>query len=377
MRLIIFSSNHCNLTCPYCAVAVNKNEASSLTFDQVQMGVDSFLKRYPDREHKMVFLGGEPMMYHKELKKIVKYMRSRRPGGIPGVDIFTNGTLMTQDKVDELEALGVDIYLSLDGRKAVNDENRYYYKQKGSVFDKVMGNLSQIRWKNKRVNSVVHANSVKSLVGNVHLFYKLGFQEINFQPDLYEVWSEPKLKVLAQTLREFAYYYEKIFKTEERIFVVPVLHFILERLVKREEEERWWETPEDVVLGRDGYFYPCPTSSTFHPKDVKAYRIGSVEEGIDWKKWDVFKKRVTDYIKKEGYFYADFYHTPEEMFLYGEASSLGVDQVFKNENRVSEVFRLEFSKMAERMKKDARFRKIYIDRDFSLEDMAEMVGAGA
>jgi hypothetical protein len=110
---------------------------------------------------------------------------------------------------------------------------------------------------------------------------------------------------------------------------------------------------------------------------VKAYRIGSVEEGIDWKKWDIFKKRVTDYIKKEGYFYADFYHTPEEMFLYGEASALGVEQVFKNENRVSEVFRQEFSRMAERMKKDARFRKIYIDRDFSLEDMAEMVGAGA
>jgi hypothetical protein len=65
------------------------------------------------------------------------------------------------------------------------------------------------------------------------------------------------------------------------------------------------------------------------------------------------------------------------MFLYGEASSLGVGEVFKNENRVSEVFRREFSRMAERMKKDARFRKIYIDRDFSLEDMAEMVGAAA
>src|SRR6185312_5011240 len=366
MRLIIFSSNHCNLTCPYCAVAVNKNTASSLTFEQQRRGVDAFLKKYPGREHKVVFLGGEPMMYHKELKRLVRHLRTKRPGGIPGVDIFTNGTLMTQEKVDELEELGIDIYLSLDGRKEINDEHRFYYRQKGSVFDTVMKNLASVQWKNKRVNSVVHAKTVRSLVGNTHLFYKLGFQEINFQPDLYEVWNEPKLKVLAQTLREFAYYYEKIFKTEERIFVVPVLHFILERLVKRPDEERWWEIPEDVVLGRDGNYYPCPTSSTFHPKDIVAYRIGSVETGINWRKWDAFKKRVTDYIKAEGYFYADFYHTPEEMFLYGEASSLGVGEVFRNENRVSEVFRKEFSRLADRLGNDPRFRKIYIDRNFSL-----------
>jgi sulfatase maturation enzyme AslB (radical SAM superfamily) len=375
MRLIIFSSNHCNLTCPYCAVAVNKFDASSLSFAQVSRGVDCFLERYPGRENKVVFLGGEPMMYHKELKKVVKHLRLRRPGGQPGVDIFTNGTLMTQEKVDELEALGVDIYLSLDGRKEVNDENRFYYRKEGSVFDKVMANLAAIQWKNKRVNSVLHAKSVRSLVGNVHLFYRLGFQEINFQPDLYEVWSEARLKVRAQTLREFAYYYSKIFEKEKRIFVVPVMHFILERLVKKPSEARWWEEPEDVVLGRDGNYYPCPTSSTFHPKDVAAYKIGSVDGGIEWEKWHAFKKRVTDYIHANGYLYADFYHTPEEMFLYGEAGKLGVDAVFRNENRVSEVFREEFSRLAEKMKGDARFKRIYLDRDFSLEEMAEMVGA--
>jgi len=375
MRFIIFSSNLCNMTCPYCAVAVNKNEASSLSFKDQCRGVDSFLKKYPDRDHKVVFLGGEPMIYFKELKQIIAYIASRRPGGIPGVDIFTNGTLMTQDKVDELERMGVDVYLSLDGRKQINDEHRYFYRQKGSVFDKVMENLASINWKNKRVNSVVHDKTVKSLIGNTHMFYCLGFQEINFQPDLYEVWTESRLKVLAATLREFSYYYKNIFKKEKRIFVVPVIHFVLERMVKKDWEERWWETPEDVVLGRDGYFYPCPTSSTFHPKDVVKYRIGHVSTGIEWKKWHAFKKRVTDYITANGFHHADFYHTPEEMFLYGEAGPLGVAEVFKNENRVSEVFRIEFSRLASEMKEDSRFRKIYLDRNFTLEEMTEMVGA--
>jgi sulfatase maturation enzyme AslB (radical SAM superfamily) len=368
MRLIVFSSNNCNLVCPYCAVAVNKFDPSGLNFEQVKRGVDYFLEKYPGRDDKVVFLGGEPMLYHRELARVARYLGQRRPGGAPGLDIFTNGTLMTQAKVDELESLGVEIYLSLDGEREVNDKNRFFASGKGSVYDTVMRNLARVRWRERRVNSVVHAESAKSLVPNTHMFYKLGFQEINFQPDLYEVWSEEGLRLLASTLREFGYYYEMILRKQRRIFVVPVLHFVLERM-NQSRSAPWWEIPEDVVLGRDGNFYPCPTSSTFHPHDVRAYRIGSLKTGISWRKWEQFKKRVTDYIDRNGLRGADFYHTPEEMFLYGEAGKLGVDAVFKNENRVSEVFRVEFERLARHLSKEPRFRKIYIDRDFHLSDL--------
>ena len=43
MRFIIFSSILCNMTCPYCAVAVNKHDASSLPYKDVKAGIDAFL----------------------------------------------------------------------------------------------------------------------------------------------------------------------------------------------------------------------------------------------------------------------------------------------------------------------------------------------
>lgn len=374
MRLCIFSSNLCNLTCPYCAVAVNKFDASALSFADVRRGIDFFMERFPTRENKVIFLGGEPFMYLEELKRAIAHIASRRPGGLPGVDVFTNGTLMTPKGVAELEDLGADIYLSLDGRKDVNDSHRYFHKRPGSVFDKVMLNLSRVRWHNKRVNSVVHADSVESLVGNVHLFYKLGFKEINFQPDLYEFWTDGGLAKLRASLRQFGHYYQRVLDAERDVFIVPIIHFILERLVKRPTERRWWREPEDVVLGRDRRFYPCPTASTFHPKDVRAYRIGHVRSGIRWPLWRRFKQRVVRYIEKRGYEYADFYHTPEEMFLYGEAGPHGVDAVFDNENRVSQAFKDEFGRLALRLERHKRFREIYLDRTYSWEELA---GAGA
>ena len=239
MRFVIFSTNRCNLTCHYCAVAVNKFHASSLTPEQVCRGVDLFLKRYPEREHKVIFLGGEPFIYFDELRTVIKHLQRARPGGAPGVDIFTNGTLMDQDKVRWLEDNGVDLYLSLDGRRETNDAHRLFHRRPGnSVFDKVMENLATVEWRLKRVNMVLHERTAKSLVGNVHFFHKLGFQEINFQPDIYEVWDDAQLKVLARTLREFGYYYGQAFRSGRQVFQVPVLYFVLERLVKRAGEAR-------------------------------------------------------------------------------------------------------------------------------------------
>ena len=113
----------CNLNCIHCyARAVERSHEKELTHDQ---GLALIEDLADFGVPVMLFSGGEPLM-RPDLVDLASYAVKK---GMRAV-ISTNGTLITQEKAEELKHIGLSyVGVSLDGMEAINDRFR---KKKGS-----------------------------------------------------------------------------------------------------------------------------------------------------------------------------------------------------------------------------------------------------
>lgn len=120
----------CNLKCIHCyAHAVGRSRETELTTEQAKTMVD-------DLAHfgvpVLLFSGGEPLM-RPDLVELARYAVSK---GMRAV-ISTNGTLITQEKAEELKRVGLSyVGVSLDGMESINDQFR---GKKGAFRDAIEG----------------------------------------------------------------------------------------------------------------------------------------------------------------------------------------------------------------------------------------------
>jgi|GEM_PF-209618 len=116
-RLLIQVGFACNYSCAYCSQAtvtggVSGNPADVARFmamlEHVQLG------DFNDGEGVTAELwGGEPLVYWKTLKPLVEALRTKFPA--LKFSMVTNGSLLTPEKVDFIEAMDISVALSHDG----------------------------------------------------------------------------------------------------------------------------------------------------------------------------------------------------------------------------------------------------------------------
>ncbi len=141
----IFTTNYCNLACPYCFEKGLTNK--SHMDEHVQSQVNRWLiRRIIMQEPKNVhleFFGGEPLMNMAAIKKIgeaIKNICTWKNINYT-VGITTNGVLLTPDIVDQLCDIGLTrVKVTLDGYQEEHDKRRCYANGKGS-FQKIIKNL--------------------------------------------------------------------------------------------------------------------------------------------------------------------------------------------------------------------------------------------
>ena len=115
-------TNRCNLMCKHCYAESNSRKPSEdLPLDTVKNVVDQL----SDLGCVIIALaGGEPLM-RKDLPQIIEYIKNK------GIDVFlnTNGTLLTENKINELKNAGLSqVEISLDGFEQEHD----FIRGKGS-----------------------------------------------------------------------------------------------------------------------------------------------------------------------------------------------------------------------------------------------------
>lgn len=284
-HLAVYLSDSCNLSCSYCYVAVNQKTPARLSFEQVRAAVDEFCDAVPSPDRKVTFLGGEPMLDWKLFSQCARYAR-RRGGCDIVLQTFTNGTLLTPERVAFLEEVGVHCTISLDGKKGDNDLNRVYHSapwKNRSVYDDVLARLEPLAKSNLGVSLVFTSATVDRLLSNIDSFQKMGFGRITFNPELYEDWPQDKLAVMRKALSGLARWYKALLDSGIRPPQIQILFAVMENLESNKLGERWWHQCHNMVLGPDGRYYSCDKALSYPIGQATGLRAGGVEEGLDWK----------------------------------------------------------------------------------------------
>lgn len=130
-------SHDCNLKCKYCFASQGDfgGEKSHMSFEVGKKSLDYLVENSKGRRNLEVdFFGGEPLMNFEVVKQLVEYgnkIAAEKDKNFR-FTITTNGVLLDDDKIKYINENMHNVVLSLDGRKAVNDEMRPTINDKGS-----------------------------------------------------------------------------------------------------------------------------------------------------------------------------------------------------------------------------------------------------
>ena len=145
-------SGICNFVCPYCYLTYRK-DGKTVEANSIQRFI-KFLNKYiiqnNIKEINIVYYGGEPLLAFDELLNLhnkLAEIKSQYENLQIHELIITNGSLLTDDKIDKLIEASklnpIKIQITLDGTKEVMDKRRPLAKG-GSSFDLVYNNFIKL-----------------------------------------------------------------------------------------------------------------------------------------------------------------------------------------------------------------------------------------
>lgn len=293
-------SAECNLSCTYCFKKERDNK--NLTFKESKNFIDMIIAEFPNAGKFIVDPtgSGEPLLNTGLLEKIADYCKIKsneiKREVLPM--LVTNGTLLTEEKVDILQKSGYIFGVSIDGNKKANDAYRKDYSGNG-VYKKVIKNVINIKHKQYIGAAVTltdkNTDLVKTLKHLIKYFPTIsikpvrskkgegGIHEYNIE-EIKESYTKLFDFLLKETLQGNLEYIGSLLNGDD-YFGKFILRVILNLKVL---------TRCDAGLGRfslsaDGKIYVCPGGV-----DILELVVGTLEKGIDKTKSNEFWKTLTE-----------------------------------------------------------------------------------
>lgn len=190
-------TEQCNLACKYCFLG-NNDSARRCNFKKGNMPIDTAekalqfflreLKKHPDQENlepAIIFYGGEPLINFEALEyvasRINELKKSEKCLEKIHMNVVTNGTLLTKERLLKMSKLGVGIGISIDGCNEKANEMRVDTSGK-PIFDKIISVLDTAKENNVAISFSVTLTeeSLKSKEGILDLIKKYNIKGFGF-----------------------------------------------------------------------------------------------------------------------------------------------------------------------------------------------------
>lgn len=323
-------TSSCNLRCVYCwndhgkysnrrFLEKQTGKLSSNIKDE-HMPVETALKavdilvgaRGKDNDLVVDFYGGEPLLNIKTLMATVDYCRKNQSkwGVTFHFLLATNGTFLTPDVAEALVGKGVQVAVSIDGPKAVHDNNRPLINRNGS-FDIIAGNLKKMP--RSIMKRLVGRTTVTPFFSDMVKLYEnlkgLGFERIEIfesedachkispQQKSNFFSTEENYKLLCKTYEKLALrYIDDVISGGLNYSKTFFNRFfkLMQRLYYNHEVSGGCPAAKgQIAVSIDGKIYPCTSFL-----GVDEFELGDVESGIDSGKFQAFIEKIN---KRFGY----------------------------------------------------------------------------
>lgn len=146
MYLCVTSS--CNLGCSYCFINNQKNKTNKLLnmdLETALVALEKFSNYLKESNNigKVVFYGGEPLIKWDIIKKCILETKNKKYPII--FSIITNATLLSEEMINFLKRNKVNVGISIDGPRKLNDKNRKYIIDNKSVYDDVFNKIELLK----------------------------------------------------------------------------------------------------------------------------------------------------------------------------------------------------------------------------------------
>lgn len=148
--MYLCTTNLCNLRCSYCFInnQTNGQVTDNLMSEKIALismkKFSSYLEKN-NQQGKIIFYGGEPLINWKVIKRCIMEAKNRKYPII--FSIITNGTLLNEEIIDFFSAHKVNVGISIDGPREINDKNRKYAFDNISVYDNVFKKIELLKQK--------------------------------------------------------------------------------------------------------------------------------------------------------------------------------------------------------------------------------------
>jgi len=292
--------NTCNLRCRYCWNQAGAYGGSSKNNKKMQKeiafnAIDLLLKESNGAQDLVVdFYGGEPLLNFDLIKEVIDYCRKIESKG--KIDfhflLATNGTLLTKEKGEYLIGNGVDVAVSLDGSRKIQDRQRPFSDGKGS-YDAVLNNINSIRpeYRKRIVGRATFTPYSTNAIETFNFLRSLGFDRIEVcESEKAGYGLEEKSQFFfsgAEGIRQLKsiYYDLALFYTKEILngnltYANTYFNRFFKQLSRLYNIQSIVGTCSAgftlMAVDMDGTIYPC-TAFVEMPK----FGIGTVQEGID------------------------------------------------------------------------------------------------
>lgn len=263
-------SHDCNLRCKYCFADEGdyKGKREIMSVEVAKKSIDFVIKNSGPRKNIEVDLfGGEPLMALKTVKAVVEYAHEMEKIHNKNIrfTMTTNATLLNDEIIDFLDKNMVNIVLSIDGRKEVNDKVRVRVDGSGS-YDDILPKIKKMvdrrdTGKQYYARGTFTRNNTDFYEDVVH-FANEGFKEISIEPVVLPAEHELSLREsdLPTIFEQYDKLYEEMLRRHKNGNEFKFYHFSIDLnggpcIYKR--ISGCGSGHEYVAIAPSGDIYPC------------------------------------------------------------------------------------------------------------------------
>lgn len=295
--LCLHVAHDCDLRCKYCFASQGDygGQRRLMSLETGKAALD-FLVAYSGnrRNLEVDFFGGEPLLNFEVVKELTLYGEelNRQYDKNIRFTITTNGVSLDEDKIDFINEHMVNVVMSLDGRKEINDEMRPTVNGKGS-YDLVVKNFKRLIEKRgdkeHYIRGTFTANNLDFMQDAMD-YYDQGFRKISIEPvvtDPKESYAlrEEHLERILQEYEDFSRAYMEINRGEDKMLFFHFRIDLAEGPCLAKRSVGCGAGSEYIAVTYSGEIYPCHQFV-----GDERFKIGDLWEGItDLDLRDTFK----------------------------------------------------------------------------------------